>query len=185
MCCTRLAENTGRKNYAKNRHLGTIVQFCLALSSQLGHVSTIGKKMLNGNICSICRHNITNFGPLNVTNGWDLLVSLRHLSKFQRVSRIGFVTAPTSLSGGQPNLARCLAVSWACTVYVHFQGFCPLTAVVASQTLRHPAEGATYNRHGGHHVGHQRTFLVVFLVLFFIFIACSFNLVHRQTFVGF
>ena len=26
MCCTRLAENTGRKNDAKNRHLGTIPQ---------------------------------------------------------------------------------------------------------------------------------------------------------------
>jgi len=24
MCCTRLAENTGRKKVAKNRHLGTI-----------------------------------------------------------------------------------------------------------------------------------------------------------------
>jgi len=31
--------------------------------------------------------------------------------KFQRVSRLGFVTAPTSLNGGQPNFARCLAIS--------------------------------------------------------------------------
>jgi len=37
---------------------------------------------------------------------------LGHPSKFQRVSRLGFVTAPTLLNGGQPNLARCLAVSW-------------------------------------------------------------------------
>jgi len=43
-CCTRLAENTGRKKVAKNRHLGTIAQFCQAISSQLRHVSTIGKK---------------------------------------------------------------------------------------------------------------------------------------------
>jgi len=35
MCCTRLAENTGRKNDAKNRHLGTIPQLCRAMSSQL------------------------------------------------------------------------------------------------------------------------------------------------------
>jgi len=27
MCCTRLAENTGRKKDAKNRRLGTIAQF--------------------------------------------------------------------------------------------------------------------------------------------------------------
>jgi len=44
MCCTRLAENTGRKKVAKNRHLRTIAQFCRAISSQLRHVSTIGKK---------------------------------------------------------------------------------------------------------------------------------------------
>jgi len=44
MCCTRLAENTGRKNNAKNRHLqGTIPQLCWAISSQLRHLSTIRK----------------------------------------------------------------------------------------------------------------------------------------------
>ena len=36
-------------------------------------------------------------------------MSLGHPSKFKRVSRLGFVTAPTSLSGGQPNFAQCLA----------------------------------------------------------------------------
>jgi len=50
MCCMRLAENTGHKNYAKNRHLRTIAQLCQAASSQVSHVSTIGKKLLNGNI---------------------------------------------------------------------------------------------------------------------------------------
>ena len=40
MCCTLLAENTGRKN----RHFGTIAQLCLAISSELRHASTIGKK---------------------------------------------------------------------------------------------------------------------------------------------
>ena len=42
-CYTRLAENTARKKVAKNRHLGTIAQLCRAISSQLRHVSTIGK----------------------------------------------------------------------------------------------------------------------------------------------
>ena len=46
MCCTRLAGNTGRKNDAKNRRLGTIAQICRAVSSQLRHVSTIGKKLV-------------------------------------------------------------------------------------------------------------------------------------------
>jgi len=36
MCRTRLAENTGRKNDAKNRHLRTIAQLCRADSSTIG-----------------------------------------------------------------------------------------------------------------------------------------------------
>ena len=45
-CCTRLAENTGRKKSPKSRHLRTIVQLCRAISSQLRHVSTIGTKFV-------------------------------------------------------------------------------------------------------------------------------------------
>ena len=45
-CCTRLAGNAGCKKVAKNRHLGTIAQLCRAISSQLRHVSTIGKKLV-------------------------------------------------------------------------------------------------------------------------------------------
>jgi len=58
-CCTRLAENTGRKKSPKNRHLGTIAQLC-----QLRHVSAIGKNCLSSNISSTCPHNMVNFGPL-------------------------------------------------------------------------------------------------------------------------
>ena len=36
---------------AKNRHLGTIAQLCRAISSQLRHVSTIGKKTCQAAIC--------------------------------------------------------------------------------------------------------------------------------------
>ena len=43
-CCTRLTKNTGRKKVAKNRHQGTIAQLRRAISSQLRHISTIGKK---------------------------------------------------------------------------------------------------------------------------------------------
>ena len=46
MCCTWLAENTGRKYEAKNRHLCTIPQLCQAISLQIRHVSTIGKKLV-------------------------------------------------------------------------------------------------------------------------------------------
>jgi len=73
-CCTRLAENTGRKKSQKNRHLHTIAQICRAISSQLIHVSTIGKKLLSSNISSRCPHNMGNFGSLAAEIGpvvWD------------------------------------------------------------------------------------------------------------------
>ena len=65
-CCARLAENTAGKKSPKSRHLGTIPQLCRAigLSSQLRHVSTIGKNLLSTNISPICPHNMVIFGPL-------------------------------------------------------------------------------------------------------------------------
>jgi len=60
-CCTRLAENTGRKISLKIRHLRTIAQLCwtIGLSSQQSE-----KKLLNSNISHTCPHNMVNFGPL-------------------------------------------------------------------------------------------------------------------------
>jgi len=34
------------QNDAKNRHLGTIAQLCWAVSSQVRHISTFGKKLV-------------------------------------------------------------------------------------------------------------------------------------------
>jgi len=59
----RLAENAGRKKSPKIRHLGTIAQICRAISSQLWHVSTIGKKFKQQYL-PICPYNMVNFGPL-------------------------------------------------------------------------------------------------------------------------
>ena len=85
-CCTRLAGNRGRKN----RHLGTIAQLCRAISSQLRHILTIGKQMLNINISPTCLHNMVNFGPLAAEicwrvwgtpanfNGFHVLAALLH-----------------------------------------------------------------------------------------------------------
>ena len=69
-CCARLAGNTGRKKVAKNRNLGTIAQICRAISSQLKHVSTIGKQNLfSSNMSSTCTHNMVNLGPLTAEIG--------------------------------------------------------------------------------------------------------------------
>ena len=134
------------------------------------------------------------YGKLRPTNGWVWLASLGHPSKFQRVLRLGFVTAATSLTGRQPNFARSLAISWTGTLYT-FLGALDSDGIltrakftlhpslafsyIASVTARHNssgvcqpnfavwykqwnyrtfAEGATYIRLGGHHVGHRPTF---------------------------
>jgi len=49
-CCTRVTENTGHKKMPTICHLGNITQLCRAISSQLRHVSTIGKNLLNSNV---------------------------------------------------------------------------------------------------------------------------------------
>jgi len=122
----------------KNRHLGTIAKFCRAVSSQPRHrpISTSEKSLLglNSNICSTCPDNTANFGRLaaEIDSGvWGTP------SKFQRVSRFGFVIAATSLAGGHPNFARCLAVSWAGT-YIHFRRLLPPDGILpgAKFTLR-------------------------------------------------
>ena len=71
-----------------------------------------------------------------------------HPSKFQRVSHLAFFTAATLLTGGQPNFARCLAVSWLVhyiytgTLYIHFRRgsgslteFCPVRNSLYVQVL--------------------------------------------------
>ena len=59
MWCMRLAENTRRKNYTK--------------PSQLRHVSTIGKKLLNNNISSTYLHNMANSHQVSCTFFRDML----------------------------------------------------------------------------------------------------------------
>jgi len=86
----RLAGNTGRNKVTKNSHLGTIAQLRRAVSSQLKHISTIGKKLLSSNTSSTCPHNMVNFGQLAAEivslvwgtpanfNGFRVLAALLH-----------------------------------------------------------------------------------------------------------
>jgi len=90
MVCTRLAGNARPKNGQKIRHLGSIAQLCRAISSQLRHISTMGKKLLNSNISPTCPYNMVNFGPLAAeigslvwgtpanVNGFRVLAALLH-----------------------------------------------------------------------------------------------------------
>ena len=66
MCCKRVAENTGSKKVAKNRYLGTVAQLCRAITSQLRHISTIGKKLVKQQYLF---HVSSEYGELRPTSG--------------------------------------------------------------------------------------------------------------------
>jgi len=92
-------------------------------------------------------HMSPQYGELQPINGWDLLARLGHPSKFHLVSRLGFVSAPTSLNRGQQNFAGCLAVSWAGTLYTHFWGlteFAPNGILPAAKFTLHPSLAFSY-----------------------------------------
>jgi len=92
--------------------------FCRAVSSQVKHISTIGKKLLNSNTSSTCTHNMENFGPLAAETGSRVV---GNPSKFQQLSRLAFVSAASY-----------------CSDVVHrrptFGGFCSLTEFCQVQT---------------------------------------------------
>jgi len=86
----------------KSRHLDTIAQFCRAISSQLRHVSTIREKLVKH---QYLLHMSPQYGELRPSSGWDRSGCLGHPCKFQRVSRLGNVTARHSGRGSPPNFA--------------------------------------------------------------------------------
>jgi len=111
-----LAENAGRKKSPKNCHLRTIVQVCRAISSQLRHVSTIGKKLLSSNISSRCSHNMVNFDLLAAEIGpvvwgtpanfncFHVLAALLHGSQVVGVSQTAALNRGRQLcSAGRPS----------------------------------------------------------------------------------
>ena len=86
----------------KSHHLGTIAQLCRAISSQIRHISTIGKKLFKQRYLP---HMSAQYSELRPTSGWDRSSSLGLPCKFQRVSRLGSVTTRHYSSGRQPNFA--------------------------------------------------------------------------------
>jgi len=67
----------------KIRHLDTIAQLCRAISSQLRHISTIGKSFLNSNVSPTCPHNIVNFGLLAAEIRWRVWFTPAHFNGFR------------------------------------------------------------------------------------------------------
>jgi len=102
MRCTRLAANTGRKNDAKNHHLGTIAQLFGPYLRNEGMYRQSEKKLVKQ---QYLLQLFLQYGELRPNNGWDRLAGLGHPIIFQQVSRLGTVTARQSSSGRQPNFA--------------------------------------------------------------------------------
>ena len=67
------------------------------------YINNRKKNLLNRNISCTCRYNMVNFGILAAET--VSFYSLGHPCKFERVSRLGSVTARHSSSGLQPNFA--------------------------------------------------------------------------------
>jgi len=100
-----------RKKYAKISLCAPSTTLSDYTFARKARIHNQKKKLLTSNIYIF--HTSSQYGELRPTNGWHPWVSFWAPSKFQRVSRLGFVTAPTSLNRGQPYIARCLAVSGA------------------------------------------------------------------------
>jgi len=79
---TQLAENAVPKKSPKICHLHTIAQVCRAVSSQLRHVSTTGKKNLLGNKQQYLLQLSSQYGELRPTSGWDRSSSLGTAANF-------------------------------------------------------------------------------------------------------
>jgi len=71
MCCAWLAGNAGPKKSPKIA-IWAPSNNCRAISSQLRHVSTIGKNLLNSNMSPTRPHNMVNFSLLAAEICWQV-----------------------------------------------------------------------------------------------------------------
>jgi len=71
------------KKSPKIRHLGTIAQLCRAISSQLRHISTIGKNFISVNTSPRRPNNMANFVPLAAEIGPVVWVTPANFNRFR------------------------------------------------------------------------------------------------------
>jgi len=148
MCCTRLAE----KQDAKIRHLRTVAQICRPISSQLRHISTIGKKRVKQHYLL---HTSSQYGELPLTSGWDRLAGLG-----QQIST-GFALWLRYCSDFAQRRSTKLCtmflrlLSWY-IIYIHFRKLLPINGILpgAKFTVR-PSLAFSYISALGYTVRHS------------------------------
>jgi len=123
MCCTRLAENTGRKKSPKIRHLGTVTQHCRSCIVATKSCIHNRKNLLNSNISCTCPHNMANFGPLAAQIGSGVWSTPANFNEFR--------VLPSLLQRRRsPEANQTLHDVWPSPGLVHyiyiFGGSCPL-----------------------------------------------------------
>jgi len=98
MCYTRLAGSAAPKKSPKIRRHTNLSGYFFATKARIDNRKKLVKQQY-------LLHMSSKYGELRPTNGLDRFTSLGHPCKFQRVSRLGSVTARHSSSGRQPNFA--------------------------------------------------------------------------------
>ena len=155
----------GRKNYAKKSPSGHHRRICRAISSQLRHVSTIGKIFI---IQQYLLHMFSQYGERRPTNGWDRLVSLAS----QQISKGFCVLASLLHRRRSTEINQTLHDVWPSPELVHYiyciYSFASLAPernsarckiYFASQVLRYPILAALL--HGTRSVDISQTLCVV------------------------
>ena len=100
--CTRLTANTGCKEVAKKpsgQHRTTLLAYIFATKACIDNCKKPVKQQYLLDMSS-------QYGELRPTSGWDRFASLGHPCKFQRVSRLGSVTARHLVVGVSQTLQR-------------------------------------------------------------------------------
>jgi len=105
MCCTvhvarwKCRTPKNRQKFAIWAHRTTLSGYVFATKACIDNRK---KNLLNSNVAPTCPHNMVNFGPLAAEISWRVWGTP---AKFQRVSRLGSVTARHSSIGRQPKFA--------------------------------------------------------------------------------
>ena len=133
MCCTRLAENTGRKN----RHFGTIGNFVGLYLRSWSMYRQSEKNLLNNDTSSTCPHNMVNFRLLTAEIRWRVWGTPANFNGFCVLAALLHGTLVVSVSQTLHDVWPSPALG---TPYIHFRGLLPADGILpgAKFTL-HPS----------------------------------------------
>jgi len=88
-CCTRLAENTGRKKSRQKspseHHRTTLAGYIFATKAR---IDSRKQNLLSSNMSSTCSHNVVNFGPLAAEIGLPVWGTPANFNSFRALTAL-------------------------------------------------------------------------------------------------